>query len=253
MTTVKLALDRLESRLQTLVEGSASRIFSDRLPLQELSECLIGAMRTAVQSEQEEGSVSPNVLVIVLPPDQSEFLHADQALVGNLEQALQETALDIGLDTSTSLSLQVEADPGLSPGEMWVLLRNDLEDLSPTYGVEISLEEGIGAIPNNAFLIVDGTRMLPLDQAVVNIGRRPDNHLVIDDLRVSRLHAQLRAIRGRYVIFDLDSAGGTWVNGKRATQQTLLPGDVISLSGVPMVYGQDDQELSETQEYVPPS
>jgi hypothetical protein len=253
MSTVKIALDRLETRLQTLVEGSAPRIFSDRVPLQELSDRLLEAMRSAVQSGQEQDSASPNLLVIVLPPDQTELLQADQALLGKLEQALRETASDIGMDSSFPLSLQVEADPGLSPGELRVIPRNNLEDLSPTYGVEISIDEGVGAVPENAFLIVDGTRVVPLDQVVVNIGRRPDNHLVIDDLRVSRLHAQLRAVQGRYVIFDLDSAGGTWVNGKRVTQQTLLPGDVISLSGLPMVFGQDSQELGETQEYIPPS
>jgi len=74
---------------------------------------------------------------------------------------------------------------------------------------------------------------------------------VIDDGRISRLHAQLRAVRGRYVIFDLDSRGGTWVNGQRVRQQALAPGDVISLAGVPLVFSQDAPEPGETQEYVP--
>ena len=54
--------------------------------------------------------------------------------------------------------------------------------------------------PDNAFLIVDGTHVFPLMQTIINIGRRPDNHLCIDDSRVSRVHAQLRKINGRYMI-----------------------------------------------------
>jgi pSer/pThr/pTyr-binding forkhead associated (FHA) protein len=67
-----------------------------------------------------------------------------------------------------------------------------------------------------------------------------DNQLVIDDPRISRNHAQLRAIKGRYVIFDLNSTGGTFVNGQRTSQSVMYPGDVISLAGVPLVFGQDN-------------
>jgi pSer/pThr/pTyr-binding forkhead associated (FHA) protein len=74
---------------------------------------------------------------------------------------------------------------------------------------------------------------------VINLGRRADNHIVIDDPHVSRQHAQLRVIDNRYVIFDLESAGGTFVNNSRVEQATLFPGDVISLAGAELVYGQD--------------
>jgi pSer/pThr/pTyr-binding forkhead associated (FHA) protein len=59
------------------------------------------------------------------------------------------------------------------------------------------------------------------------------------DPRVSRAHAQIRAIRGQYVLFDLNSTGGTMVNGRRVHQCALKPGDVISLSGVPLIYGEE--------------
>ncbi len=106
------------------------------------------------------------------------------------------------------------------------------------------------AIPENAFLIVEGVRVFQLTDPVVNIGRRLDNTLVVDDPRVSRNHAQLRAIKGRYVLFDLNSTGGTFVNGQRANQTVLYPGDVISLAGVSLIFGQDNAvaraDLSDT-------
>jgi pSer/pThr/pTyr-binding forkhead associated (FHA) protein len=105
-------------------------------------------------------------------------------------------------------------------------------DLEATSGDDNSL------IPEDAFVIIDGTRVIPLNQAVVNIGRRIENTLVVDDPRVSRTHAQLRAINGRYIIFDLNSTGGTFVNGERVKQSILYPGDVISLAGADLIYGQ---------------
>ena len=82
--------------------------------------------------------------------------------------------------------------------------------------------------------------MHPLTEPVVNIGRRLENQLVIDDPRVSRNHAQLRAIKGRFVLFDLNATGGTFVNGQRTSQTVLYPGDVISLAGVALIFGQDN-------------
>jgi pSer/pThr/pTyr-binding forkhead associated (FHA) protein len=125
-----------------------------------------------------------------------------------------------------------------------------------TSTVGVVLNGDSESIPANAFLILDGAQVYPLTQGVVNIGRRPDNHLVFEDGRVSRVHAQLRAIKGHFVIFDLDSSGGTFVNGSRTGQATLFPGDVISLAGVNLVYGQEagfnsDGHAGGTQPIVP--
>jgi pSer/pThr/pTyr-binding forkhead associated (FHA) protein len=93
-------------------------------------------------------------------------------------------------------------------------------------------------VPEEAFVVIDGVKVFPLTESVVTIGRRLGNTLVIDDVRVSRLHAQLRAINNRYVLFDLESSGGTFLNGRKISQAVVYPGDVISLAGVDLIYGQ---------------
>jgi pSer/pThr/pTyr-binding forkhead associated (FHA) protein len=172
-------------------------------------------------------------------------------LIDELTRSLREAGRESGLSFCAAPVVRVAMDPGLGPKEIRVIAQNSLEDISQTSDVATENNEKESAIPDNAFLIVDGTQVFPLGQRVINIGRRSDNQLAIDDGRISRLHAQLRAIRGHYVIFDLDSKGGTWVNGQRVRQRTLLPGDVISLAGVPLVFGQDDPDPGETQEFVP--
>ncbi len=92
--------------------------------------------------------------------------------------------------------------------------------------------------PEDAFLIVNGVDLFPLKLPITSIGRKIDNVLVLNDPRVSRQHAELRCFRGRYVVFDVGSTGGTYVNGHRVTHSVVYDGDVISLAGVLLVFRQ---------------
>ena len=105
---------------------------------------------------------------------------------------------------------------------------------------EDNKESSSNGIPEEAFLVLEGIKVVPLAQAIINIGRRFENNLIIDDPRVSRYHAQLRAVDGRYELLDMDSSGGTYINGMRITKSILYPGDEISLAGFTMVYRQHD-------------
>ena len=105
---------------------------------------------------------------------------------------------------------------------------------------DCAVVEEIDPIPPNAFFIIDGVRFYPLVKTVINIGRRLENDLVIDDPRVSRNHAQLRASHGHYVLQDLSSTGGTFVNGSRVSETILYPNDTISLGGMTLTFQQDN-------------
>ena len=105
---------------------------------------------------------------------------------------------------------------------------------------DIGMDEELDGIPSNAFFAMEAGRTYPLVEAVINIGRMLDNHLVIEDPRVSRHHAQLRAVEGHFVLFDLGSTGGIFVNGRRITETIIYPHDIISLAGVLLTFQQDD-------------
>lgn len=83
------------------------------------------------------------------------------------------------------------------------------------------------------------THVFSLDQELINIGRKLDNNIVIQDPRVSRNHAQIRLVKKNYVILDLNSTGGTFVNGKRVTKSMLYSGDTVSFSSVIVQFIQD--------------
>ena len=44
-------------------------------------------------------------------------------------------------------------------------------------------------IPRNAYLVLQGTRVIPLNRTLIKIGRQLDNHIILEDPRVSRSHA----------------------------------------------------------------
>jgi hypothetical protein len=61
------------------------------------------------------------------------------------------------------------------------------------------------------------------------IGRLPDNTIVIDSPSVSGHHACVFSSDGQYVVEDLQSTNGTFVNGVRVSQQVLAHGDVVKV------------------------
>jgi hypothetical protein len=70
-------------------------------------------------------------------------------------------------------------------------------------------------------------RTYPLLAASVRLGRGPENDLVLQDARVSRVHGLLSARQGGLVYSDLDSRNGSFVNGVRVHEVGLGPGDVL--------------------------
>ena len=81
------------------------------------------------------------------------------------------------------------------------------------------------------------------DKDLIVIGRAIDNDVVIDNLAVSRRHCQITKEEKKYVISDLKSANGTFVNGERVFRRVLKNNDVISL-GKHKIYFLEDVRFS---------
>lgn len=76
----------------------------------------------------------------------------------------------------------------------------------------------------------DGGAVVPVPGESLRIGRAPGNDLVLDDLMVSRHHAELRKKPDdSYEIVDLSSQNGTYVNGRRVSAQPLTDSDTIGI------------------------
>lgn len=240
---MKLKLDQLEARLQALIEV---RLVS-ALPGFQVEDLVIQKLASAMKSNLVEDSngnkLVPNVFTLVVHPKSAERWQQPK-LLDAMINSLNIVGEEAGLKFSASPTISIVQNSQQQETVIDVVASHKLESAADTRGmtptntdVDKTKKE---TFPQNAFLIVDGVKVFPLTESVINIGRRLDNQLVIDDPRISRNHAQLRAIKGRFVIFDLNSTGGTFVNGQRTSQSVMYPGDVISLAGVPLVFGQDN-------------
>ena len=110
-----------------------------------------------------------------------------------------------------------------------------LENLSPVdRGVISELGEG------SALLLVQkgpnaGARYL-LNSDLVSVGRNPENEIFLDDVTVSRKHAEFHRINGRFSIRESGSLNGTYVNGELAEQTDLINGDSVQIGKYRLLY-----------------
>jgi FHA domain/zinc-ribbon domain len=111
-------------------------------------------------------------------------------------------------------------------------------------GPEVSDDAHAGAVdtlpPGSALLVVKrgpnaGSRFL-LDQDVTTAGRHPDSDIFLDDVTVSRRHAEFRREGGTYVVHDVGSLNGTYVNRQRIDVAALSGGDEVQIGKFRLLY-----------------
>jgi pSer/pThr/pTyr-binding forkhead associated (FHA) protein len=252
-------MDEGARRLQGLLRDGLAR------PLQTLSgEPPIWVVVAEQLAREIEAASKRDARGHVFAPDQFTLsLHTIDArtLAGNtpnvqeaIARAIHEAMSSAGFSVARFPHVTLSADPTLRIGEARAIAWHSRDPLGsiPTPGVE--LEEPLTPPAVGAFLIVDGKRHFRLDRPLITIGRKLDNHLVLPDPHVSRRHAEIRLQGGRFMLRDLNSTAGTRINGQLAMEHLLQPGDVVTISGISLIYGEDPTgPPGATQRYTPPS
>ncbi len=113
-----------------------------------------------------------------------------------------------------------------------------VEDVEPSEANEAGVD--VGELEAGTALLVGvrgsnrGARFL-LDRDVVSVGRHPDSDIFLDDITVSRRHAEFRRDAQRFWVHDVGSLNGTYVNGNRADDQLLQTGDEVQIGKFKLV------------------
>jgi pSer/pThr/pTyr-binding forkhead associated (FHA) protein len=239
--TMNTKFEQLEARLQALFEDQILSLLPGMTPEERLIQKLALALRQNIVEQKEQGAVAPNTFTLIVAKG-ADQIWKEPRIMNALKNIISAAAKDVGLKMETQPIITITTDETYSQKDISIIASHTLEPVEDTKGMSMNSNKpnaNAEPFPENAFLIIEGVKVFPLKEPIINIGRRLENHLVIDDPRISRNHAQLRAINGRYVLFDLNSTGGTFVNGQRTSQTVLYPGDVISLAGVALIFGQD--------------
>ena len=106
-------------------------------------------------------------------------------------------------------------------------------DPLPTVGAD-SAVSGVEALPLGSALIVvkrgpnAGSRFL-LDQPVTSAGRHPGSDIFLDDVTVSRRHAEFRWENDEFHVVDVGSLNSTYVNREPVDSAVLVNGDEVQI------------------------
>ncbi len=126
------------------------------------------------------------------------------------------TALASPQDATTGM-LPTAADEVREAGEDGLDADGIRQELSPGTALLVSVRG-----PNA------GARFL-LDKDVVTVGRHPDSDIFLDDITVSRRHAEFALSGEGVIVSDVGSLNGTYVNGTRAESKVLAHGDTVQV------------------------
>ena len=102
-------------------------------------------------------------------------------------------------------------------------------------------QAAVESLPQGSALLVvqrgpsAGSRFL-LDSDEVTAGRHPDSDIFLDDVTVSRRHAVFRRTSDGYLVADVGSLNGTYVNRDRIDEVLLSGGDEVQIGKYRLVY-----------------
>lgn len=99
----------------------------------------------------------------------------------------------------------------------------------------------LASLPPEAGLLVmtrgqgEGSRFI-LDKDMTTVGRHPDSDVLLDHVTVSRRHAEFYRREGVFVVRDVGSLNGTYVNRERIEEVALARGDEVQIGRFRMVF-----------------
>lgn len=133
-------------------------------------------------------------------------------------------------------------DPGI-PADTTVTLGavGSADSDAADTGLSAADHAAIEALPTSSALLVvrrgpnAGARFL-LDSERTTAGRRPDSDIFLDDVTVSRRHAEFLRREGRFVVRDVGSLNGTYVQRDRIEETVLRAGDEVQIGKFRMVF-----------------
>lgn len=243
MMTKQTPFQKFEALAQQFVEGSMNRFFGSGVALSDIGTALA---RTA-ENEAVDGLAPAQYHIRLNPAAYDKLAPAAPEVVAQLGRYLQTFVAQAGMAMPRSPHLTLIADPEVGLREIQVSVvdvERPSDQSNPAVTQIRQMENGAELFAADiealdAYLIIDGQRHVPLTKPVISLGRSTDNDVVLDAPTVSRQHAQIRWRYGRFILYDVSNRGRTQVNNQTVNETVLKSGDVISLSEVKLIYGEE--------------
>jgi hypothetical protein len=232
----------IESKIQALLEGTMDRLLYPGAA-SSLSIQLVRLIDEKIQAQTDaKDKFVPDLITLFVSPEKWDAWQETIPTLNKVASEVEATWLEQGYQFRVPLRLQLAQNPNLAVDaiEISTALTLPSTETSKT-ALQMTVPEALvePVRPERAYLIINGKEQHFLNKTIIKIGRRSTSDIQIDDPLVSRDHLQLRAKQGRYLLFDLSSTGGTFVNNQPVKTATLKPGDVIRIGKTLLIYNQD--------------
>jgi hypothetical protein len=239
--------DKIENRIKEIIEKRATLFpWSDQHAV--LIQHLCESIHNYLMDECNGITHASSGFQIYMSQSDVQLWKQQPEWQKSLENIFNETISEFGFSLDNIPELTLTTKNSLKKSEILITVNNSLDKEKTGVVNYPNPSQPVAQVNENkhsAKLLFNNNELIPLSKVVINLGRRSTNDIVINDLRISRTHAQIRKSREGYLIFDVGSSGGTFINGERITNHLLRSGDVISLAGYTMIYtDENNHELS---------
>jgi hypothetical protein len=232
----------IESKIQALLEGTMDRLLYPGAA-SSLSGQLVRIIDEKIQAQTDtREKFVPDLITLHVSPEKWDAWQEAMPTLNQVASEVEATWLEQGYQFRVPLRIQLAQNPSLAVDAIEVSMALTLPS-SATSKTELQIlapEASAEPIkPERAYFIINGKEQYYLNQTIIKIGRRSGSDIQLDDPMISRDHLLLRAQHGHYLLFDLSSTGGTFVNNQPVKTATLKPGDVIRIGKTLLIYNQD--------------
>lgn len=212
-----MGMQGLERRLERMVEGVFRRSRNSIRPI-ELGRRLIREMDDHRSVDVKGQRIVPNDFAVLLSADDHHgFADIEDALRTELVEACREYAREEGYHFMGPVAVELRVDNSLKPGR---------------FGIASSIKQAEPGRRPGTIVMPSGDRIELSDDKNL-IGRLADCAIQISDGNTSRHHAQIHRAGSGFIITDLGSTNGTYVNGVRLTaDHRLADGDIVTVGSV---------------------
>ncbi|MFZ5597430.1 MAG: FhaA domain-containing protein [Bacillota bacterium] len=252
----------LEGSLEKYIEGFFRDRFKGRVQPLEIAKKLAREMRDRKRVSVNLVYVPNDYEVFLNPDDLAAISYLVDPLSGELQEYISQKAREKKFTLVDNPRVSFFEDESLKAGQIRVRGRfentsgaghtppgtaftgNEMENtlnFRPTRDTA-PIDLPPQAICSCVVEVLEGPlsgKVFRLETCPAVVGRRDSCEIVIQDESISRRHARLDMQRGKWVVTDLDSTNGTFVNGERVVTSVLEPEDIIKFGAVTCVFRVD--------------
>lgn len=237
----------IEQRLEGLVEGFFTKVFRSGLQPIEVGRRILREMGDGKTLSVNKVYAPNEFRVAMGAEDLERFQQMEDGLVKEFSDLVIEAAKSNRWNLMGLPEIAFEENPNMGKGEFAVESSFSASRSEPRVSTREAGEQdpnATGAISLGAaekhgvasgapqLLILDASgrpaERISLTREPVVIGRLSSNDVILSDSNVSRRHAELRKVEGRWTLIDLGSTNGTMVNGKLIKESPLSDGDELT-------------------------